>query len=437
MSPDLFEASVDPTVYVLGPGDILAFMLVVGETRTEQLPVLPEGVVLVPNVGPVQASGKTLAGFRDALRTAVAKRYRDFELYCYLLRQRQFRIYVTGEVKMPGLIAARATERVSDVVERAGGLTELGSKREIELCDAAGKQVAPVDLARFLARGDLGANPVVGAGQVVRVPPLGRVANIQGEVRSPGLVEVRAGETVRELIDLAGGPTAVANLSRVGIEHTESNGNVHVDNCDLSTQSPLADDVSQITVFSSQFGQRRAFFITPDDRQETFYIGDDETLAGLVRRTGALPADANLAGAELATRDADGKPIQVPVDLEKVMAGEQDRPLRDGDVLSVPSVKGYVYVSGYVTRPGRYTYRAEWTVNDYLGEAGGPAPSGSRDHVALLGNDGSKRDADRNTPVQRGETVYVDRSLGSKGGQFIGTLINLSALAISIVALTK
>jgi protein involved in polysaccharide export with SLBB domain len=436
-SPDLLESVVDPNVYVLGPGDLLAVMLVVGETRSEQLPVLPEGVVLVPHIGPVPAAGKTLSAFREALRGAVAKRYRDFELHCYLVRQRQFRVYVTGEVKAPGFIAARATERVSDVVERAGGFSDLGSRREIELRDAEGKRVGRVDLARFLGTGDIDANPVVSAGQVVMVPARGRVASVQGEVRAPGNVEVREGDTVLDLLLLAGGPTAVADLANVAVEHTDSSGKVWIETCDLRAQSPPASDVTRATVFSHQFGQRRVFFIAPDDRQQTFYVGDDETLAGLVRRVGALPPDANLGGGQLATRDSNGVAIQVPVDLRSVMAGEQDRALQDGDVLSVPSVKGYVYVSGHVTRPGRYAYRAEWTVNDYLGEAGGPAPSGTRDRVTLLASDGKQRDGDRRTPVRRGETVYVDRSVGSKAGVLLGTLISLSALAISVVALTK
>jgi hypothetical protein len=205
----------------------------------------------------------------------------------------------------------------------------------------------------------------------------------------------------------------------------------------LRNESPLADDVTRVTVLSTMLGQRRVFFIAPDDRQQTFYIGDGEMLSDLVRRVANLPPDADLAGAVLATRDSTHESIQVAVDIERVLAGEQNRPLVDGDVLSVPSVKGYVYVSGFVSRPGRYVYRSEWTVDDYLGEAGGPALGGSRGSVSVIGSDGAMRRADRRTPVRRGETLHVDRSVGSKSVAALGVLINVTALALSVVALTR
>jgi protein involved in polysaccharide export with SLBB domain len=436
-SPDLFDADVDPATYVLGPSDVLAVMLLIGETRTHTLPVLPEGVVMVPGIGPVPASGKTLADFRKSLQAAVAKRYRNFELYCYLARQRQFRVYVTGEVRDPGLMAARASERVSDLVDRAGGFTDRASRREIEIRDADGKVGARADLGRFLARGDLGDNPHVAAGYVVHVPPRGNQVMIAGEVRAPGYYELRDGETLPELLELAGGPTAVANLSSVTVERTNAAGTVAVETYDLNHDAPSTENITRVSVLSSMLGKRRVYFISPDERQQPLFLSPDETLGDLVRRTATLPPDADLAAARLATRDSIGHPFQVAVDLTKVLSGEQDRVLRDGDVLSVPGVKDYVYVSGFVTRPGRYTYRPEWTVNDYIGEAGGPASGGSRDRVTLLGREGSRRDADRRTSVQRGETVYIDRSLGSKFTGGLGILVNLSALAISLVALSR
>jgi protein involved in polysaccharide export with SLBB domain len=436
-SPDLPEADIDPDTYTLGPYDVLGIMLVTGDSHVYQLAVLPEGVVVVPSVGMVQASGHTLTEFRQALHTAVAQRYRGFELYCHLVRPRQFRVYVTGEVKQPGTLAARATERVSDVLERAGGLTDQGSKREIELRDAQDRLLSHVDLGRWLACGDLRANPHVGAGCVVHVPPRGRVVIITGEVRDSGTFELRPGESLPELLQLAGGPTVIADLSRVAVERTDSTGSVTVSTCDLRHESPSTADATRITILSTLLGKHRVFFITPDDRQQTLYMAPEETLADLVRRTATLPSDADLAGAQLATHDSAGHPVQVPVDLTRVLAGTQDRPLQHGDVLSVPGVKGYVYVSGYVTRPGRYAYRPEWTINDYLGEAGGPAPGGSRDHVTLLGPTGRQRESDRGMPVQRGETVYVDRSLGAKGATALGLLINVTALAVSVVAIAR
>jgi protein involved in polysaccharide export with SLBB domain len=121
VSPEVLEAAIDAETYVLGPHDILAVMILAGQTRLERLPVLPEGVVVVPGVGAVPASGRTIVEFREALRRELSRHYQNFELYSYLAVARQVRVYVTGEVREPGTLVARPYERVSDVVERAGG----------------------------------------------------------------------------------------------------------------------------------------------------------------------------------------------------------------------------------------------------------------------------------------------------------------------------
>lgn len=436
-TPDLLDVTPVADDYVLGAGDVLAFVLVVADTRTEQLPVLPEGVVVVPNVGPVPAAGHTLAEFRVALRKAVAQRYRDFELYCYLARPRQFRVWVTGEVQQPGAVAARALERVADVVDRAGGLTDRASRREIELCDADGTVRARVDLDAFLLRGDVAGNPPIDGGQLIRVPAQRRSVEITGEVASPGTYEPRSGETLPDLLGVAGGLLPTADVSRVSVEFTDPAGAVRVQTFDLAHDAPDTQDATRVTVLSNQLGRRRVFVTGPDGATTTVFLAPDETLAGLVRRTATMGPDADLAGARLATRDERGVARQIPLDLSRVLAGEQDRPLQDGDALSVPPVKGYVYVSGFVTRPGRFIYHADWTVNDYVGEAGGPTQAGSLDNAKILAPDGSRRGADRKTPVQRGETVYLDRTLSGKAAGALSLLANFSALIISVVALNR
>jgi protein involved in polysaccharide export with SLBB domain len=139
----------------------------------------------------------------------------------------------------------------------------------------------------------------------------------------------------------------------------------------------------------------------------------------------------------LTTRDEAGEIVRVPVDIVAALDGQGDRVLEDGDVLSVPQVRDYVYVSGYVTRPGRYAYRGDWTAADYIGEAGGPTPAGSRDRVLVLDPDGDKRKGDRQARVERGETVYLERSASGQATAALGILANLSALIISVVALSR
>jgi protein involved in polysaccharide export with SLBB domain len=435
-SPEALEAAIDPATYVLGPQDLLAVMIRAGEVRVEHLAVLPDGAVLLPNVGSLPAAGRTLEQFGDDLHRLLSRSYRNFELECHLALPRQIRVFVTGEVREPGTIVARAYERVSDAIERAGGFTETASHRTIELRGVADAPVV-VDLDAYYLRGELPANPPLGATQVVFVPARRRQAEILGEVARPGTYEPKQAESLRELLDLAGGPTPRADLSQVSVDTIDSTGTLQVHLYDLHHDSPPAGNVVRVSVLSSLLGKRRAFAILPDGKRLALYLSPSETLHDLVHRVGQLQPEADLQEARLVTRDSTGNVQEHTVDVARVLAGEEDRPLQDGDVLSLPAVKDYVYVSGYVARPGRYPYRADWTVGDYLGEAGGTAGAGNRDRSTILGANGGEHGADRSGRVERGDTIHINRSTSSTLAAALSIVTNVSALVISVVALTK
>lgn len=436
-SPEALEAAIDPATYILGPQDVLAVMIRAGDVRVERLPVLPDGTVLLPNLGSLPAAGRTLEQFGADLHRLLSRTYRNFQLECHLALPRQIRVFVTGEVREPGTVVARAYERVSDAIERAGGFTETASHRTIELRSVAGDATVRVDLDAYYLRGELVANPALGATQVVFVPARRLHADILGEVARPGTYEPLVGESLRDLLDLAGGPTPRADLSQVGVDTIDSTGTLQVQLYDLRHDSPPAANVVRVSVLSSLLGKPRAFAILPDGRRVTLYLSPSETLRDLVHRVAQLQPEANLQEARLVTRDAAGKVQEQRVDVARVLAGEGDQPLQDGDVLSLPPVKDYVYVSGYVARPGRYPYRADWTVGDYLGEAGGTAGTGNRDRSTILGADGGKHGANRESRVERGDTIHVNRSTSSTLASALSIVTNVSALVISVVALTK
>jgi polysaccharide export outer membrane protein len=294
-----------------------------------------------------------------------------------------------------------------------------------------------VDLDAFLVRGDASGNPQVADGQIVHVPARTQSVDLEGEVASPGTYEPRRGELLRDFLVLAGGPLPTADLSRVSVERTDSTGTVRVESYDLRHDTPNTDRATRITILSTQLGRARVFVIGPDGNETVLFIAPNESLADLVRRSATVGPEADIQHAEFTTRGADGRQQRQAIDLERVLRGEQSVALQDGDVLSVPPVKEYIYVSGFVMRPGRYPYRGDWTVNDYVGEAGGPTAGGALDHALLLTADGSKHDGNRRSPVQRGETIFLDRSFTGKASGALGLVANLSALIISVVVLRR
>jgi protein involved in polysaccharide export with SLBB domain len=151
-------------------------------------------------------------------------------------------VAITGEVKYPGVyVIDQGVERLSDVVTRAGGFTEDASLAEARLIRGAYEARAfPIeaevsvlkqiensfdhrekDLIKTMGRerkgstsmsfekvfleGDSRYDPPLYDGDIIEVPRASWFVRVSGQVRTPGLVAFRAGETYDYYIAETGG----------------------------------------------------------------------------------------------------------------------------------------------------------------------------------------------------------------------------------------
>jgi len=193
----------------------------------------------------------------------------------------------------------------------------------------------------------------------------------------------------------------------------------------------------RISVPSNLLGKKRVFVLMPEGKKEILYLPPSETVQELLARIPDLSSGVDLTAGMLVSHDDNGKTVRTPIDFQAFDAGGANPALRDGDMLSLSLVRDYVYLSGFIPRPGRYPYHGNWTVNDYVGEAGGTTSGGNLTKAIVMLSDGSKHDAGRGERVSVGSTIYIDRSTGSKIASGLAIVGNFSALVISIVALTR
>jgi protein involved in polysaccharide export with SLBB domain len=93
-----------------------------------------------------------------------------------------------------------------DALSQAGGITSKGSLRAIEV--HRGEQTKIMDLYLLLAGGKLqGGDFLLRQGDVVFVPYRSRTVSIRGAIQRPAIFEMTEGETLGDLIDMAGGFT--------------------------------------------------------------------------------------------------------------------------------------------------------------------------------------------------------------------------------------
>ena len=118
-------------------------------------------------------------------------------------RLRAINVFMAGEVSVPGRYSVSAMTTVTQALFQAGGVTDIGSLRNIQV-RRAGSVVATFDTYDLLMKGDVSDDIRLQSGDVVFVPPYTGVIDTEGELKRPMVYELAGGETIGDVLTMAG-----------------------------------------------------------------------------------------------------------------------------------------------------------------------------------------------------------------------------------------
>lgn len=203
--------------YVIQPDDELRIRIWGQINYSGNLQVDRSGNIYLPQIGSIHVAGQPFSSLDLHVREAVARIYRNFDLSVDLGRIRSMQIYVTGQARRPGAYTVSAVSTLVDALFASGGPAPQGSLRHI-LLKRAGKTIADFDLYQLLVDGDKSHDIQLLPEDVLYIPPAGPQVAIVGSIRTPGIYELRDGDTIGNLIDMAGKTSALASDQRISIE---------------------------------------------------------------------------------------------------------------------------------------------------------------------------------------------------------------------------
>ena len=193
-----------PADYVVGPGDILQVQLYGSQNRTETLAVGRTGRISFPQLGPIQVGGRRYSEVKADLEARVAKQMIGVRANVSMGETRTINVFVLGAAKYPGSYTVSGLATVTTALFAAGGVQTTGSLRNIEV-KRQGQTVRTLDLYDLLMRGDSSGDIKLLPGDVVFIPPVGPTASLDGEVLRPAIYELKANQSVADLIRMGGG----------------------------------------------------------------------------------------------------------------------------------------------------------------------------------------------------------------------------------------
>ena len=157
---EAYREVIESGNYLVGGGD--EFLIFAPGMQSPVINrVSAEGGIFIPKVGNVAVAGLRLSAASKVVQERFAEVVRVGELTFELYQPRSFPVTVVGLVQKPGIYSANGVERVSQVIERAGGLLPEASRRDIRLVKVS--NLNPLErerLARFMTLGKVfeGAN---------------------------------------------------------------------------------------------------------------------------------------------------------------------------------------------------------------------------------------------------------------------------------------
>ena len=318
--------------YIIGVGDDVVVQLQGATNDSQTARVGRDGRLIVGQLPPVPAAGRSIAAVKRDLQAAVRRTLLGTDVFVSLGSVRAITVFVGGEVDRPGQYNLTALADVSAALAQAGGVRRSGSLRNVRVVHAGSSD--SVDLYGLLG---IGAPPSLRLrdGDRVIVPVIGDTVAISGAVARPGIYEIRPGASLATVLGFAGGAlrprgNAIA-VSRIGADGREQYLRVPT----LST-TVIAGDGIAVTGGSAGGATGRValrgYVANPGARA----LGAAPTVHDLLGDVADLRPDTYLPMAILVRRDAaTAARVFEPINLVSALNRRPDVPLRSDDRLYV------------------------------------------------------------------------------------------------------
>jgi polysaccharide biosynthesis/export protein len=298
-------------------------------------------------------------------------------------------VSIGGRVRATGDYPLEPGMRISDLLRAGGNLQDAAFGGRAELTryrtngDGRSTELIDIDLAAVLA-GDATADRVLQPFDFLNIKEVPEWSEqesvtIAGEVRFPGTYPIRRGETLRSVLERAGGLSSLAFpagavFTRQELQEREQ---LQIDRLAERLQSDLAASALQ----ASQANREGSV--------QALAVGQ-----GLLQQLKGSRAVGRLV-------------IDLGRVLETRAGSAEDVVLRDGDRLVIPKVKQEVTVIGEVQNTTSHLYRANLTRDDYIGLSGGLTRKADRGRIYIVRADGSVVSSENSGWFRRGAMVAV------------------------------
>jgi protein involved in polysaccharide export with SLBB domain len=493
------DGPVDPSEYIVGPGDLYGVSIWISPPLSLALPITPEGSIIIPTVGEIQLAGMRLSDAKKKVVTEIRKRYVSGDASFTLLAPRMFAVRVSGFGFADMTVTVQATERADYAIDLAEAKTPEKSKLVTQTTEERQKETIPgsrrkvviqhrdgtrsrADIERYIARKESRYNPLLQDGDVVIVPAkniLRDFVGVYGAVIAEGAYEFVEGDSLISILRIARGCSPLADSGLVEVARSDEFGNaIRTVSLDLrSIVSGHAPDFAlrrgDRIVVKEEVELRRDYKVRVDG--EVLYPGyypvtkDSTRLTEVIAVAGGFTDFASLSTSKIFRRSITERELaserlesarggvtpedsayfyletnvrlnreQVVADFVALFSGDKSKDVyvRDGDDIVVASKNKTIYVFGQVVAPGHVPFVPGEKFKFYVQKAGGFTQYAREGDVRIIKANTKQWLDPSETTIEGGDYVWVPKEPYRPFGYYIQVYSQAFGILGTIATLT-
>ena len=389
-----------PKGYILSAGDELLINVWGDSELNLKLKISPEGTILIPNLGPVSISGLTIGAAENRIRQELGRIMSTLSgdtdgantfVSVSLGQIRSIKVNMVGEVVAPGTYTLPSFATLFNALYAAGGVNEIGSLRGIKVYRNS-KEVACLDVYDYLLNGKYDTNIRLEENDMVIVSPYDQLAVVRGKVKRNRIFELKKGETLSRLLNMAGGFTGDAYTKDVRVKRKAgSRYQIATVTADKYPTFAMMDGDSLLVDSVIPFYENRLIVTGAVWRPGEYELNANvHTVKELIDQAAGLKGDEFTGRAQIIRLNPDFTTAVIAVDIRSILNGTSpDMELKPEDQLNIPSLfdlrEPYtIKVSGAVNYTDTVLpYRNNLTVEDAIMMAGGLKESAATVNVEV------------------------------------------------------
>ncbi|MCC4796674.1 sugar ABC transporter substrate-binding protein [Enterovibrio norvegicus] len=415
-SADEYRAQIGDQIAIMLPGEV---------TLNKEFQIDRQGRLTLPEVGMVQALGKTEPELAEAVKETLSTVFRDLSSLQVFVSKRQLLVTIQGYVEDPGEFTLKQNASIQMALYAAGGLRTGAQLDRFQL--RRNGEVLTFDYKKFLDTGDDSLLPTLNSLDTLFIPASPMIGNVEqnfdpaaladsgdaaedrkaikvfGEVIRPGSFSAKEENNLVDLLMRAGGVTRYASVEQIRVISSNEPRTFNLKQyLDSGDESLLPNIVEGSTIFvpkqeeEIKTGSNTVYVMGEVAKPGAYEGKDDATFIDILANAGGPTRFAESRQIRVIKADGTTVPFDLNLFTEGKMVGGPPN-IEPGDAIFVPekldlNEKSWLKVQpdravriiGEVLRPSRIEWSDEMSLLDLLAHVGGPTSRADTSQIEVV-----------------------------------------------------